>query len=196
MVRPIVGEYPALVTYPTHRSPTNTASLPSATAVGSSKTMLRNSFCGVVRPFQRLLADELVFVHPDGEVHTRCRRLVLCGHVRTPEPVSLFDAQAVERDPPGGDHVVRLTRLEEQIPQRGTVFGAGVDLPTELSDIRDPQHRDRDRVEVGLQRAEVLELLVRQVVGAQRCHHVAGQRPPDADAAGAAGDVAQGDVTG
>ena len=39
---------------------------------------------------------------------------------------------------------------------------------------------------------EVPERLVRDVVGAQRCHQVAGARTPHADAAGAAGDVAHG----
>ena len=140
---------------------------------------------------QRRLADEVVLGHPHRELHARGGRLVLGGHIGPPQPVALLDPQAVEGDPPGGDHVVGLAGVEEQIPQRRTVFGAGVDLPAELADIGHPQHRDGDRAEVGLQCAEVFELLVRQVVGAQRRHHVAGPRSPHADAAGAAGDVAQ-----
>ncbi len=178
MVRPTVGEYPALVTYPTQPSSTKTGSLPSATAAGSSKTMLRRTLlrCGGV--LQRRLADEVVLVHLDREIHARGGGLVFGGHVGAPQPVGLFDAQAVERDPACGDHAVGPARFGQQIPQRGAVFGARVDLPAQLADIGHPQHGDRDRAEVGLQRAEVLERLVRQVVGAQRLPPCRGPAVP------------------
>ena len=100
--------------------------------------------------------------------------------------------QAVEGDAPGGDHAVLLARLPQQVPQRAPVFGGGVDLPAQFADVGHPHHRHRDGAEVGLHGAEVAR------TPRARCRRGTAARPgrgpaaPDADAAGAAGDVADG----
>src|SRR6266568_5424497 len=52
---------------------------------------------GLLGAEERVAADEVALVEPDGEPEPRLVRIVLGGHVRAPRPVALLQTQAVER---------------------------------------------------------------------------------------------------
>ncbi len=142
------------------------------------------------------LADETGLVAADGEADSRLVRIVLVGHVDAPGPVTLLQPQGVEGGAPGRDRSEVPAGLPERVPEPEAEVGGGVQLPAQLADVAQAQGRDRDVADVGLPGAEVAERLVREVVRRERLDEVAGERAPDADAAGAGGDVPDVDAGG
>src|SRR5690606_14102090 len=132
-----------------------------------------------------------LFRSPHGEPESGFERVVLGGHVRTPDAVPLLQPQAVERRPAGGHDTVLTACRRQHLPEALPVLGAGVELPTQFTHVRHPHRGDRDACDADLLAAEELQPLVREVVPAQGLHEVASARAPHPDTAGAAGDVAQ-----
>ena len=79
--------------------------------------------------------------------------------------------------------------LEEHVPEPLPGFGARVEFPAELAHIGQAHRGDPDSADDHLGTAEVLQRLVGEVVLTDLGHDLAGQRPPQPDAAGGAGDV-------
>src|SRR5438093_1543792 len=109
-------------------------------------------------------ADEAPFLVPlHREPQTRPVRGVPPRHVASPDPVSLFEPQGVDRLVAAGDETVRSPRLPEGVPERYSELGGAVELPAELADVRDPQRVARDRPDREVPRPQVRESLVREI---------------------------------
>ncbi len=155
---------------------------------GEAAELARRGLLAVA--LQCFAAEEVALGGADGEADTGLVRVVLGGHVMAPGAVTLLQAEAVEGAAPGGDHPVLPARLPERVPQPQPHIGGGVQLPAEFADVTEAHRGDRDMAEVGVPGLEVAEGLVGEVVAGERLDQVAGERTPDADAAGAGRDVA------
>src|SRR6478736_2929091 len=144
---------------------------------------------------QRVPTDEGLLARADREAQAGLVRVVLGGHVGTPGPVTLLQPQTVERGPAGGDDAVPPAGRPQHVPEALAVVRGGVQLPAQLAHVGQPHRGDRNPADANLLGAEVLQALVGEVVGADGLHDLAGQRSPQPDAAGAAGDVADLDRT-
>src|SRR6185436_12782029 len=82
-----------------------------------------------------------------------------------------------------------LGRLPQGVPQLPAQVGGGVQLPAQLADVGEAHRGDGDGADVGALGAEVLQAVVREVRVGEGPQDLAGERAPQADAAGARGDV-------
>ena len=105
----------------------------------------------------RGLADEV------GGLHLRAGqagldRVVLALELRAHEAVALLDP-ARDRVDADADrhHAVRLPRVPERVPEPETVLHLRGDLPAEVADVGDPEHRHRDAVDQRLGHRAVRE---------------------------------------
>ncbi|MEC5198777.1 hypothetical protein RCH21_001001 [Arthrobacter sp. PL16] len=114
---------------------------------------------------------------------------ILCRSDQAVAAVSLFQPQAVEGAAPGCNDAVLLPGVEQEIPELQSVVGGGVELPAEFAHIREPHGGDRDAADRDPLGPEILQPLVAEVVTADLADDFPGKRPPQPDAAGAAGDV-------
>src|SRR4028118_113378 len=91
--------------------------------------------------------------------------------------------------PAPGDHAEGTPRLVQEIPEPEAHVRRGVELPTELADVGDPQGQDGHLADVDAPGLEEPERLVGEVVGAELLQELPGLRPPHPYAEGPARDV-------
>ncbi len=85
-------------------------------------------------------------------------------------------------------------RLPQHVPQRLAVLARAVELPAQLTDVRDPHRQAWHVADRDLLRRHVAEGLVRELALGQRRQHVARPWPPQAEARQSRGDVVQLDA--
>src|SRR5688572_21774208 len=88
---------------------------------------------------QRLPPDEVALVERDGEADPRLERCVIRRDVRAPHAIALLEPQGVDRLVTTRDEPVVPSRLPDRVPQREAELGTAVQLPPELTDVRDAQ---------------------------------------------------------
>jgi len=93
---------------------------------------------GLALTNEGLLTDETVpFVPRHGKTEASLQRAVVGRDVVAPMPVALLHAERIERVVPGEAWSAIASAVAEHVEDGGSELGRNVDLPTELTDVRD-----------------------------------------------------------
>ena len=129
---------------------------------------------------QGVAADEVALVEGDEALEPGLQRRPVGRQVRAPQPVALLEAHRLERPVAEVDETEVLAGLVQQVVQRPLRLDRMVQLPAELTHVRDP-HREHARAsDLDVAGAEEGEPRVGEVVARdplQQLARAAARRP-------------------
>ena len=140
---------------------------------------------------ERFLANE-ISVLDLLQRHARFDDVVLGVQLGAVGAVTLFESatRAVHTDT-DGNQSVRLTRLEDHVPQLRSLPHGQVQLPAEFSDVGDARRENAKRSHLDHAAAAEREALVRHVCSGERLHDRSGVRTPHSQRRHRGGQILQ-----